>query len=203
MMPFAADHLGRPVFLISNMAMHTQNLHQDKRASLLITQPGVIGDPLGAARLTVIGGVDVVEAAEVRDLYLSRYENARYWEDFTDFAYYRLEVEGVYYIGGFGVMGWVPVTEYAAAAPDPLATVAPDIIQHMNADHSDALRRIASKDTGETLDEASMTAIDRLGFHVRLKTGERVHGRRIAFPREVRDMEAARAVLIEMVRASS
>jgi hypothetical protein len=60
-----------------------------------------------------------VAAAEVRDLYRSRYESARYWEDFTDFAHYRLEVEGVYYIGGFGVMGWVPATEYAAAAPDP------------------------------------------------------------------------------------
>jgi putative heme iron utilization protein len=171
---------------ISNMAMHTQNLHQDKRPSLLITQPGVIGDPLGAARLTVIGGVEVVAAAEVRDLYRSRYESARYWEDFTDFAHYRLEVEGVYYIGGFGVMGWVPATEYTAAAPDPLATVAPDIIQQINSDHSDALRHIAGKEADEAPDEASMTAIDRLGFHVRLKTGDRVHGRRIAFPREVK-----------------
>ena len=48
-----------------------------------------------------------------------------------------------------------------------------------------------------------MTAVDRLGFHVRLKTGDRVHGRRIAFPREVKDSNEARAVLIEMVRASS
>src|SRR4051794_12290751 len=37
MMPFAADGLGRPVFFISTMAMHTQNLHQDGRASLLVT----------------------------------------------------------------------------------------------------------------------------------------------------------------------
>jgi hypothetical protein len=48
-----------------------------------------------------------------------------------------------------------------------------------------------------------MTAIDRVGFHVRLKAGDRVHGRRITFPREVKDMNAARAVLIEMVRACS
>jgi putative heme iron utilization protein len=46
-----------------------------------------------------------------------------------------------------------------------------------------------------------MTAIDRLGFHLRLRTGDRVHGRRIAFPREVKDTNEARAVLIEMVRA--
>ena len=203
MMPFAADELGRPVFFISSMAMHTQNLQRDGRASLLITQPDVSGDPLGSARLTLIGAAGVSPAAEVRDLYLSRYENARYWQDFADFAYYRLQVEGVYFIGGFGVMGWITAEDYAAAAPDPLATVAPGIIQHMNADHTDALRRIAGHDAGETPDEALMTSIDRLGFHLRLKTGDRVHGRRIAFPREVRDTNEARAVLIEMVRACS
>jgi putative heme iron utilization protein len=203
MMPFAADHLGRPVFFISSMAMHTQNLQQDARASLLITQPDVSGDPLGAARLTLIGPAHVARSDEVRELYLSRYENARYWQDYTDFAYYRLEVEGVYFIGGFGVMGWVTAEDYAIAAPDPLATVAPGIIQHMNADHGDALRRIAGHDTGEMPDEALMTAVDRLGFHVRLKTGDRVYGRRIAFPREVTDSTQARTVLVEIVRACS
>ncbi|HWR52794.1 MAG TPA: DUF2470 domain-containing protein [Bryobacteraceae bacterium] len=69
--------------------------------------------------------------------------------------------------------------------------------------HDDALRRIAGHHAGETPDEASMTAIDRLGFHLRLKTGDRVHGRRIAFPHEVKDSIGARAVLIEMVRACS
>jgi len=55
MMPYAADDLGRPVFFISSMAMHTQNLQEDSRASLLITQPDVSGDPLGAGRLTLLG----------------------------------------------------------------------------------------------------------------------------------------------------
>jgi hypothetical protein len=45
-----------------------------------------------------------------------------------------------------------------------------------------------------------MTAVDRLGFSVRLKSGDRIHGRRIAFLREVRTMEEARRVLVEMVR---
>ena len=201
MMPFAADGLGRPVFFISTMAMHTQNLHQDERASLLITQPGVIGDPLGAARLTLIGVAKVAPAGEVSNLYLSRHESARYWQDYTDFAYFRLDVEGVYFIGGFGVMGWIPVEEYAIAAPDPLAAVASEIIRHMNEDHSDALRRIAAHKTGEVPDEASLTAVDRLGFHLRLKTGDRVHGCRIAFPREVNDRTQARTAFIDLVRA--
>jgi len=200
MMPYAADELGRPTFFISTMAMHTQNLQEDARASLLITQPDVSGDPLGAARLTLLGAVTEAPAAEVRDLYLSRYENAKHWQDYTDFAYYRLEISGVYFIGGFGVMGWISAQDYASALPDPLAEVAPGIIQHMNADHADALLLIARGLAGEAADEAAMTAVDRLGFHLRLRSGDRIHGRRVAFLREVRNSDAARAVLMEMVR---
>jgi putative heme iron utilization protein len=203
MMPFAVDETGRPVFFISSLAMHTANLLEDPRASLLITQPDVSGDPLGAARLTLVGTARTAPAAEVSELYLSHYENARQWQDFTDFAYYRLDIAGVYFIGGFGVMGWVTPEEYAAAAPDPLAAAAPDIIQHMNSDHGDSLRRIVARHAGEAVDEASMTAEDRLGFHVRLKTGGEVHGLRVGFPREVRDTNDVRSVLIEMVRACS
>jgi putative heme iron utilization protein len=201
-MPYAADELGRPVFFISSMAMHTQNLHLDARGSLLIVQPDSDGDPLGAARVTLLGTAAEVPAADVRDLYLSRYENARYWQEYTDFAYQRLEVAGVYFIGGFGVMGWVAAEDYANAQPDPLAESAPGIIRHMNADHGDALVLIARRYGGEEATEAAMTAVDRLGFHLRLKTGDRVHGRRVAFLREVRSSDQARAVLIEMVRAA-
>jgi putative heme iron utilization protein len=200
MMPYAADDLGLPVFFISTMAMHTQNLSQDARASLLITQPDSTGDPLGAARVTLLGTATEAPAEEVRDLYLSRYENAKYWQEYSDFAYHRLEVSSVYFIGGFGVMGWVPAEEYTAARPDPLAETAQEIIRHMNADHADALGLIARHFAGEETTEASMSAVDRLGFHLRLKTGDRVHGRRVAFLREVANKDEARAVLVEMVR---
>jgi putative heme iron utilization protein len=200
MMPYAADELGRPIFFISSMAMHTQNLREDARASLLITQPDVSGDPLGAARLTLLGNVTEAPATEVKELYLSRYENAKFWQDYTDFAYYRLQISGVYFIGGFGVMGWISAEDYASALPDPLAEAAPAIIRHMNADHSDALRLIARRFASEAPDEAAITAVDRLGFHLRLKSGDRIHGRRVAFLREVKDAGDARAVFVEMVR---
>lgn len=200
MLPYATDQLGRPIFFISSMAMHTQNLRHNPHASLLITQPDVTGDPLGAARLTLLGEAAETPAEEVRELYLSRYENAKFWQDYSDFAYYRLEVSAVYFIGGFGVMGWVPPVDYASAPPDPLAQAAPGIIRHMNDDHSEALRLIARRFAGEDSEEAAITAVDRLGFHLRLKSGDRIHGRRLAFLREVKNTEDARAVLVEMVR---
>ena len=201
-MPYGLDQQGRPCFLISTMAMHTQNILGDARASLLVSHPDAIGDPLAAARVTLMGTIARVpdeEITQVRGLYLSRNESARYWVDFSDFHFYRMEVLDLYYVGGFGVMGWVAAGEYARAEADPLAETAPGIIQHMNADHSAALVLLARRFAGEEADEATMTSVDRLGFHVRLKTGARMHGARIAFTREVSSDEETRTVLIEML----
>jgi heme iron utilization protein len=201
-MPYGLNERGRPIFLISTMAMHTQNLHADARASLLVTQEDG-GDPLGASRVTLVGNVLPVphaEVAEVRKLYLARYANSRYWVDFEDFSFYRMEVVDVYYVGGFGVMGWVSASQYDCSRPDPLADSMAEIIQHMNADHKDALVLLAGKFARIEAQEAAMTAVDRLGFHVRLKTQDGVRGARIAFLREVSDAAGTRKVLVEMVQ---
>ena len=65
LMPYALDHQGRPIFLISTMAMHTQNLEADPRASLFVTESDAAGDPLGAARVTLIGNVTRIPEAEL------------------------------------------------------------------------------------------------------------------------------------------
>src|SRR2546426_2187019 len=166
-MPYGLDDHGRPIFLISTMAMHTQNLQADPRASLLVTQEDTGGDPLGSSRVTLVGNVLPLpesEVAEARKLYLARYANSKYWVDFEDFSFYRMEVVDVYYVGGFGVMGWVAASEYNRAQPDPLADSMDEIIQHMNADHKDALILLARVFAGIESQEAAMTSVDRLGF---------------------------------------
>src|ERR1700722_6548266 len=201
-MPYGLDADGRPVFLISTMAMHTQNLQADPRSSLLVTQPDASGDPLGASRVTLMGNalpIPKPEVAEARSLYLIRYPNSKHWVDFEDFSFYRMDVMDVYYVGGFGVMGWVPAPEYYEGQPDPLADTASAIIQHMNTDHADALKLLARAFAGIEPEEAAMTSVDRLGFHVRLKTPDGMRGARIGFSREVGSAEEARNVLIEMV----
>jgi putative heme iron utilization protein len=200
-MPYALDGQANPAFLVSTMAMHTQNLLEDTRASLLVTQPDAGGDPLGASRVTLLGNVlSVPEAdvAEARKLYLACHADSKYWVDFKDFSFYRMAVVDVYFVGGFGVMGWVPSSEYYSAQPDPLADSAMGIIHHMNADHADALVLLAKAFAGIEAQEAAMTSVDRLGFHVRLKTPDGASGARIAFVREVSTPAEARTVLVEM-----
>jgi putative heme iron utilization protein len=188
------------------MAMHTQNLQADSRASLLVTQIVTqedAGDPLGASRVTLVGNVLLVPAAEVaeaRKLYLARYANSKYWVDFEDFSFYRMNVVDVYYVGGFGVMGWVSASDYNLSLPDPLADSMAEIIQHMNADHKDTLVLLAQEFAGIESQEATMAAVDRLGFHLRLRVQDGMRGARIAFLREVRNPTETRRVLVEMAQ---
>jgi putative heme iron utilization protein len=201
--PYGVDAAGRPSFLVSTMAVHTQNLAGDARASLLVAQPDWAEDPLAGARATLVGPVAPVPADEVgtvRESYLARHENARYWVDFEDFAFWRMAVEDVYFVAGFGAMGWVDGAAYAAAAPDPLAEAAHGILAHMNADHADALVLYCRAFAGLDAEHATMTGIDRLGFRVRAQVAGGLRGLRLGFPEEVRTTADARRVLVEMVR---
>ena len=91
-------------------------------------------------------------------------------------------------------------SDYSQAQADPLVEHKSGIMQHMNADHKDALVLLAKRFAGIDAQEAEMTAIDRLGFHLRLKTKGGMKGTRIAFLREVSDPSQAREVFVEMVK---
>ena len=203
LMPFALDSEGRPIFLISKMAMHTQNLIGDPRCSLFVAQVGADGDALGTARATLMGHAEQVlehDIASVRERYLTRHESSRYWVEFSDFSFFRLQPVDLYYVGGFGVMGWVDVHEYEGAAPDPLADAASAILAHMNADHVDSMILLARSHAGIESTEVTMTSVDRLGFSLRLKTIDGVKGVRINFLHEATTPQNTRAMLVEMVR---
>ena len=106
----------------------------------------------------------------------------------------------LYYVGGFGVMGWVAAWEYEHAQPDPLADVADDILRHMNTDHAEALVLLARVFARMDAQAATMTGVDRLGFSVRVRTVDGDRGARIAFLREVHNAGEARKALLEMVQ---
>jgi hypothetical protein len=202
-MPYALDDAGRPLFLISTMAMHTQNLKADPRVSLFVTVPEAQSDPLGAGRMTLVGTAEPVpqdDLATARAAYLTRHENAKYYVDFADFSFWRLNPVDLYFVGGFGVMGWIENSDFEQALPDPLAEAAQEILEHMNTDHASAMIDIALHEKGVTASEAKMTAVDRLGFHLRLKTPERVRSVRIGFPNKVGNSDECRQALVAMVK---
>jgi len=46
----------------------------------------------------------------------SSWQSLRYWVDFSDVGFFRLQAIDLYYVGGFGVMGWVEAQDYKRAA---------------------------------------------------------------------------------------
>ena len=97
-------------------------------------------------------------------------------------------------------MGWVPASEYDRAQADLLADAAAEIMQHMNADHKDALILLGRVFSGIESQGVVMISVEHLGFHLRLKTQDGMRGARIAFVRDVSSAEETRKVLLEMVQ---
>jgi putative heme iron utilization protein len=202
-MPYGLDSRGRPTFLISSMAMHTQNLLQDPRASLLMTEAEAHHDPLAVARITLMGTVTRVsqdDLTQIRDPYLERHPEASMWADFGDFAWFRMDLAESYLIGGFGVMGWIATGDYDQAKVDPLADIAASILEHMNHDHADALVLLARHYGQCPADSATMTAVDRLGFHLQVQHQGARQALRLAFTQEVRSASEVRHSLVQMVQ---
>jgi putative heme iron utilization protein len=193
-----------PVFFISELAEHTKNLRVDARASLLVAESGE-GDPLARGRVTLLGHAGVLSDGPARDsaraAYLSVHPNAAYYIDYSDFAFWRLDVDSVRYIGGYGRMSWVDVAAWRAAEPDPIAPHARAIIDHMNADHADALVafcRALTRATDTTA--ATMTGVDRYGFEMSAQTGRGPRPIRLPFSPPIETSDGARRAMVALVR---
>ena len=202
-MPYSLDQTGNPTFLISTMAVHTQNLQYSPKASLLIAEATENEDPLGKARVSIMGEITQVaeeDLAMIRESYLNQHHEARYWVDFGDFAFYRMTIIDLYFVGGFGAMGWITAEEYQQAEVDPLADIASEIIQHMNEDHKDALVLLSQHFGNHSGDQVKMITVDHLGFGLELIQDNQLHEIRLNFSRQVRNANAVRKVLVEMVQ---
>ena len=204
LMPYGLTDDGEPTFLISSMAMHTRNVLENPNATLLITQATDSPNPLGAGRISLMGTVEPVEGEDairaVATNYLTRNPAAQNWMHFGDFRFFRMTLVDIYFVGGFGVMGWIRPDEFQSASPDPLVDFADGIIEHMNDDHRDAMVLMARHYSGLAAEDAEMTAVDRLGFNLRVQTAEGMKGSRIAYPEPVESADAIRKVFVGMVQ---
>jgi hypothetical protein len=195
---------GEPLFLISRLAEHTRNLADDARASLLVHESGN-ADPLANGRVTLVGRCARLPRTDTRarEAFLAVHPGSAYYVDFADFDFFRLSLEAVRYIGGYGRMSWVDAEAFRNAVADPIAASAGRIVEHMNADHSPALVLYARAFTRATdAERATMTGVDRLGFEMTVTTPGGVGPARIAFETPLVDADDARKKLIDLLRAA-
>ena len=196
-------HEGDPIFLISALAEHTKNLLKSSKASLLIAEAGE-GNPLALGRVTLVGECTKMpdyEREAAKESFLSKHESAAFYVDFKDFSFFRLKVEAIRYIGGFGRMSWVESTDWLQAEPDPISPYGKGIIEHMNDDHRDAMV-LMCKTMSKAVDtmDAEMTGVDRYGFEMSAITEDGPRPIRLAFENEVLDADDVRRELVDMVK---
>jgi hypothetical protein len=104
-LPFAADEHQRPVFLMSQLAEHTQNIIADPRASLLVKETA---EGAEAARATLVGKVLPVKADPLLVArYLRYHPAAEQFLQLGDFGFHRLDVQRIRVVGGFGMAAWL------------------------------------------------------------------------------------------------
>lgn len=112
----ADDGAGTPLLLLSDLAEHAKNLRRDPRASLLVESADNASDPLAAPRVTFMGEAVRIAEAAANAKFVARHPSAATYAAFKDFALYRLAVERIHLVAGFGRIDWISGDQYRTAA---------------------------------------------------------------------------------------
>lgn len=200
----ATTSAGEPILLLSQLAVHTKNLSNDSRTSLLVVAPGGEGgDPLEGARLTLTGTVVADPDPALRRRFLARHEDASLYADFADFAFYRLALDGAHLVAGFGRIVDLTPADLLVDCTDAtdLLDAETEAIAHMNEDHRDALELYATRLCGMTDGAWTATGCDPAGLDLRAGQDRA----RLDFPERVRtagELRKTLATLADKARAS-
>lgn len=192
----AADSDGSPLFLISTLAVHTQNLEKDARASILFDGTDGLGDPLEGGRVSVFGTAEATDSKTVRRRFLARHPSAEMYADFADFSFWRLRPEGAHFVGGFGRIHDLTPDELLTdlAGAKALIEAEAEIVAHMNADHADAVELYATRLLGAPAGPWRFAGCDPEGCDLVLED----KALRLDFPARVISPQAVREALVAL-----
>lgn len=196
---------GAPVLCVSQLAEHGRNLVHDPRASLSIVAPNAEADPLASARITLAGVVEQPEGAELdaaRAAHVAAVPAAKYYIEYSDFTVWVLRVQRVRWVGGYGRMDSASAADYAAATPDPIRPHADSAVEHLNADHADALTAMARTLGGYPDTESAVcTGIDRYGLDLKVMTPRGAPAyTRVGFGGALESFDELRSATVELTR---
>jgi putative heme iron utilization protein len=186
---------GSPILLLSQLAVHTRNILADSRVSLMLDER-VAGDPLEASRIMLNGRAERAAGFDeeiLRRRYLKAHPSAEVFVDFEDFSFFRVKVSGTHLVAGFGrIVDLKPeqfLTDVSGA--QALLEAEQGAVDHLNADHRDAINLYATKLLGAD-DEAEWLCSgcdpDGLDLQAANKTLRLDFPERVSGPGELRKM---------------
>jgi putative heme iron utilization protein len=185
---------GSPILLISRLALHTQNILADSRVSLMLDERAQ-GDPLEGSRIMLAGRAEQASGdalATLRRRYLNAHPSAEAFVEFKDFSFFRIRPAGAHLVAGFGRIVDLKPEQFLTETSDAGALLEAEqgAVEHMNADHRDAMKLYATRLLGAEPADWCCTGCDPDGIDMqagpatlRLDFPERVTG-----PGELRKM---------------
>lgn len=114
LVPYAVDKKGNPIIYVSELAVHTKNLQKSPNCSLMASKENK-EDVFNSQRITFMGKMEKVPAKEIEEVkkaYLAKYPDQEYLLELEDFAFYRMKITKIYYVGGFADIHWIELDEY-------------------------------------------------------------------------------------------
>lgn len=198
----ATDFDGTPLIFVSSLAKHTQALLADRRCSLLLGEPGK-GDALAHPRIGLICRAERIEPAtpdeaHIRRRYLNRNPKAALYADLGDFCFFRLGIIGANLNGGFGRAYKLTGQDLSSIVPSGLADSEQGALEHMNADHVEAIQLYASHFAG--LDPATWRIAGFDAEGIDLAAAGRVA--RVLFPTPLVSADELRSTLVSMAKTA-
>lgn len=192
----AVDHDGAPLLLLSDLAQHTRNMAGQAAVSLLYDATGGGGvASLAGTRVTVLGTAAPSDDPRHRARFLARHPG---YADFADFRCWRVAITRAHLIAGFGRIRWIDHVLLDAASIRGIVAAEAGVVDHMNADHADALDLYATALAGCEGRGWRMAGIDPDGLDLR-HADRHV---RLDFAKPVHDSSTARAELVRLAAAA-
>src|SRR5260221_2239304 len=183
-----------PILLISRLALHTQNILADSRVSLMLDERAQ-GDPLEGSRIMLAGRAEQASGDAVatwRRRYLSAHPSAEAFVDFKDFSFFRIRPTGAHLVAGFGRIVDLRPEQFLTETSDAGALLEAEqgAIEHMNADHRDAMNLYATRLLGAEPADWRCTGCDPDGIDMQVgaKTLRLDFPARVTGPGELRKM---------------
>ena len=189
---------GSPILLISRLALHTRNILGDARVSLMLDERAE-GDPLEGARIMLAGRAEEAGADQLEILrrrYLSAHPSAEAFVNFKDFWFFRIRSTGAHLVAGFGRIVDLRPEQFLTDISDAGALLEAEqgAVEHMNADHRDAINLYATRLLGAGAADWSCTGCDPDGIDLQAGTATL----RLDFPERVTGPGELRKMLVRL-----
>src|SRR6202158_5311973 len=139
---------GSPILLISRLALHTRNILGDTRVSLMLDERAE-GDPLEGSRIMLAGRAEDAKPEDLEILrrrYLNTHPSAEAFFNFKEFFFFRIRPLAAHLVAGFGRIVDLRPPQFLTDISDAGALLEAEqgAIDHMNADHRDAMNLYAT-----------------------------------------------------------